>query len=157
MSKSPTLLTTAAAAARVLALSRRQFDRLVKSGTIPQHAPRQFDLCAVVPAYITYATQGREGVKTMADAKLATERERARALAFSNEITAGRLIYADQAAEVMATLAADLVQMLEAIPGRHAAELAAISEQAVMRAKLQDIVRSTRSSLASRLEALERQ
>jgi len=147
MSKSPKFLTTAADAARVLGLSRRQFDRLVKSGVLTQHAPRQFDLAAVVPAYIGYVEQGRQGAATIAEAKLQTEVQRSRKLAFENEVKAGKLVYADQVGDVLSELSANLVQLLEGIPGRHADEIAGL-DRAEARARLLAITRSVRQSFA---------
>ena len=154
MSKCPKLLTSAADAARVCGLSRRQFDRLVKASILPQHAPREFDLAAVVQALVRYVEAGREGGATLAEAKLRTERERSRKLAFENSIKAGELIYASQVAEVLNELAAVSSAELEAIPGRHAATLAPVTDPAEMRARLLEIVREYRASYAAKITAI---
>ena len=149
MSKSPPTLTAdAATAARVLGITRRQFDRLQKAGVLPQQAPRRFDLAAVVPAFVRYVEQGREGAATLAEAKLLTERERSRKLAFENEIKAGRLIYVEQVAEVMGELAAALAGQFDALPGRVASELAGLNDPGVIRARLLDETRGIRSAMA---------
>ena len=154
MSKSPPVLATAATAARVLGLSRRQFDRLHRAGVVPQHSPRQFDLAAVVPAYVTYIEQGRTGAATIAEAKLLTERERSRKLALENAAKAGELVYARQVADLLAEVSVAAVGALEAIPSRHAGELAAITDRADMRLRLQGIVREFRSGYSADLEKL---
>lgn len=154
MSKRPSLIVGASVAAAVLGLSRRQFDRLHKAGVLPQHAPRQFDLEAVVPAYCRYIEQGREGAQTLAEAKLVTERERGRSLALANEVEVGALVYADQVAEVLAEISAQFVGLLEAIPGRHAAELVTVKDAPTMRAELLTIVRGVREQWANQVAAI---
>lgn len=154
MSKCPKFLTSAADAARVCGLSRRQFDRLVKASILPQHGPREFDLASVVQALVHYVEQGREGGTTLAEAKLRTERERSRKLAFENAIKAGELIFASQVAEVLNELAAVSSAGLEAIPGRHAATLASVTDPAEMRSRLLEIVREYRTAYAAKIEAI---
>jgi phage terminase Nu1 subunit (DNA packaging protein) len=154
MSKSPKLTADAATAARVLGVTRRQFDRLVKAGTLPAAVERQFDLEAVVPAFVRYVEQGRTGATTIAEAKLATEREKARKLALENAVKSGQLIYSDQVAEVLSELSADLARHLEAVPGRHADELAALTERAAVRLRLLEIVRDARASFAAGIETI---
>ena len=75
-SESPEFVVAGPAAAAVLGLSVRQFGRLVKSGVLPRHGPRQFELGAVVKAYIGYLEAGHEGSTSLADARLMTERAR---------------------------------------------------------------------------------
>lgn len=153
MSKSPKFVTTAADAARVLGLSRRQFDRLVRAGVLTAHAPRQFDLATVVQAYTQYVEQGREGASTIAEAKLRSERERGRKLAIENELKVGRLVFADQVGEVLSELSANLVQVLEAVPGRHADEMAGL-DRPEARARLLTITRAIRASFADGIVAV---
>ena len=160
MSKCPPKLTGAAECARILGVSRRQFDRLVAAGVLPQAEPRRYDLASVVQAFVRYVEAGKEGMATLADAKLATERERARKLQIENEVRLGRLLWADQVGASLSHLMVSAVGMLEAIPGRYAAELAPVTDAAVMRGKLLHIVREFRAGYAlaiddycSRLEA----
>jgi predicted DNA-binding transcriptional regulator AlpA len=152
MSKSPPKLTGAADCAQILGLSRRQFDRLVKSGVLPQAEPRRYDLGGVVRAYVRYVAAGKEGMATIADAKLATERERARKLQIENEVRLGRLLWADQVGDSLSALTVAAVGSLEAIPGRYAAELAPITDPALMRTKLLHIVREFRAGYSRDIE-----
>jgi phage terminase Nu1 subunit (DNA packaging protein) len=152
MSKSPSKLTGAAEAARILGLSRRQFDRLVKSGALPQAEPRRYDLAAVVQAYVRYVEAGREGMESMADARFVTERERARKLQIENGVRLGKLVRADAVGTALTQVAAYAVGLLEAIPNRYAPELAPIADAAVMRQRLQHIVREFRAGYSAAIE-----
>lgn len=154
MSKRPSMILAATGAAAVLGISRRQFDRLHKSGVLPAHGPRQFDLGAVVRAYVAYVEQGREGAQTIAAAKLATERERARKLGLENEARGGRLVCVEQVAEVLTDLAATLAGQLDALPGRVAAELAGLTDAGVIRSRLLDETRGIRTAMADATQRL---
>jgi phage terminase Nu1 subunit (DNA packaging protein) len=154
MSKSPKLTADAATAARVLGVTRRQFDRLVKAGVLPAAVERRFDLEAVVRAYVRYVEQGRTGATTIAAARLTVEREKGRKLALENAVKSGQLVYADQVAEVLSELSADLARHLEAVPGRHADELAALTDRAAVRVRLLEITRGVRASFAAGIEAI---
>jgi phage terminase Nu1 subunit (DNA packaging protein) len=154
MSKSPKLTADAATAARVVGVTRRQFDRLVKAGTLPAAVERKFDLAAVARGFIHYVEQGRSGATTIAAARLVTEGEKGKKLALENAVKSGQLIYADQVAEVLSELSADLARHLEAVPGRHADELAALADRAAVRVRLLEITRNVRASFAAGIEAI---
>ena len=74
--------------------------------------------------------------------------EQADKFALENSRRRGELIYADQVAEVMARIAAELSSRLDAVPGRVAGELAGISDPAVIRQRLLDEHRAVRAAFA---------
>lgn len=88
-----------------------------------------------------------------------SQRERlARAQAEKHELEnarkRGELIYADQVAEVLSTLAADVAARMDAISGRLAGELAGLSDPAVIRGRLRDEHRSVRGAFADAVAKL---
>lgn len=60
----------------------------------------------------------------------------------------GELIFADQVAEALSTLAADLSARHDALPGRLANELAGLTDPAVIRSRLLDELRAVRGAFA---------
>ena len=60
----------------------------------------------------------------------------------------GELIYADQVAEVLSTLAADVAAGMDAISGRLANELAGITDPAVIRGRIREEHRAVRGAFA---------
>jgi hypothetical protein len=66
----------------------------------------------------------------------------------------GELIMSNHVAEVLSTMAADLVARMEAIPGRCAGEFAGINEPARIRARLLDELRTVRGAFAGAVDQL---
>lgn len=66
----------------------------------------------------------------------------------------GELIYADQVAEVMSTLGADLAARHDAVSGRLAGELAGLSDPAVIRERIREELRAVRGAFAEAVAKL---
>jgi hypothetical protein len=137
-----TLQVSAPLAARVLGLSRRQFDRLVIERVLPRAQPRLFDLAVVGPAYTQYLRDGREGTSAMAEARLQYVRSQRRALDQRTRERAGQLVEEQEAKRVFCAACALLAGQLDAGPGRLLAAVVAIMGGGeVERAKLHEVMR----------------
>ena len=80
--------------------------------------------------------------------------EQADHAALKNARERGELIYADQVAESLAWLGAELAARLDAVPGRLAGELAGITDPAIVRRRLFEEHRGVRSAVAEAGEKL---
>lgn len=80
-------------------------------------------------------------------------KEQADRVALDNAVKRGELVYASHVDEIMATMSADLVALLEALPGRAAAPAAGKSA-AEVRSILLDEVRRVRGAFAEAIGAL---
>jgi phage terminase Nu1 subunit (DNA packaging protein) len=148
MSKCPRLFVPAATAARVLDLSRRQFDRLVKAGILPAKEAAGFDLATVVPAFVRYIGQGREGLKSLADARLASEVARAQLLRARVALMNHELVRTDVAAEVFSSMAGLMVSAVSALQSR------VQSAHPEIAALIRDEVYAARTEIANGAERL---
>jgi phage terminase Nu1 subunit (DNA packaging protein) len=74
--------------------------------------------------------------------------EQANKLALENARRRGELIYADQVAECLSRLAADLAARHDALPGRLAGELAGLNDAATIRGRLLEELRAVRRAFA---------
>lgn len=74
--------------------------------------------------------------------------EQADKVALENARRRGELIHADQVAEVLASLGAELAARHDAVPGRVAGELAGLTDPALIRTRLRDELRAVRGAVA---------
>lgn len=81
-------------------------------------------------------------------------KEQADKVALENSVKRGELIYADQVADALSRLAADLAARHDALPGRVAGELAGLSDPAAIRARLLDETRAIRTAFADATDQL---
>lgn len=143
----------ASVAATVLGISRRQFDRLVGSGVLPSSAPKQYRLEEVVPAYISYASNGRSGTGDLAAARLRLIEAQSRQVEIANRKREGELHEHGDVHQLLARLGVTFAGQLEALPGRVAGQLAGINDPAQIREVLLRECRQIRSAAADEIEA----
>lgn len=148
------LPVTAAIAAKVIGLGRRQFDRLVTAGVLPRAAPRLFDLVKVGPAYFQYVRDGKAGSTAIGEARLAYLQAQRRALDQRTRERARELIELLEVRRVFDASMATIGAQLDGLSGRCAAELAAITDPAIVREKLAEEVHRVRTAAAADLAAL---
>jgi hypothetical protein len=158
--EAPLPLVSAPLAARVLGISRRQFDRLLgravfRRADVATGVRQRFDVSQVVRAYVGYLQDGKEGSTDIAQARLKYLDAQRKAVELRTREREGELL---ERAEVARVFEAALVQVgaaLEGLPGRFAGEIAAISgEPAQVREKLADECRRVREQAATELRAL---
>lgn len=145
---------TAPIAAKVMGMSRRQFDRLVTAGVLPRKSAHVFDLLEVGPAYLQYIKDGRAGSTTLAEAKLLLVQAQHRSLEQRTEERTGELVELLEVRRVFNAAMASIGAQLDGLAGRCAAELAAISEPAIVRDRLAQEIHRVRTSAANELAAL---
>ena len=81
-------------------------------------------------------------------------KEQADRVALDNARRRGELIYSSHVGTVLATMAADLVARLDAVPGRCAGELAGIKDPALIRARLREEMQAVRGAFAVAVDKL---
>jgi hypothetical protein len=140
-------------AASVLGLSRSQFDRLVRDGVLPRSTPRLYRLQEVVPAFVQYLRDGREGSGDLAEERRLLTIAQRKQIELAIETRREQLVELDAAGRVFDAAMVIVGGQLDGLGGRMAAELAAISDPAVIRAKVFDECRRIRNVAANELEA----
>jgi hypothetical protein len=156
LSKSTTdaVLVSARIAAAVIGLSRKQFDRLTRSGVIPRESPRTFNLVKVGPAYFQYVRDGRAESSTLAEARLKHIEAQRRSIEQRSRERSGELI---ERAEVRRVFSAAIVTVgasLDGLPGRLSGMLAAIDQPARIHEVIADEARRIRNAAAEELDRL---
>lgn len=116
--------------------------------------PRNDDATYSAPESIRWRIEHEMKGLDATAARAWRDREAATKLALANARERGRLIYADQVAEVLTTLAADLSARHDALPGRLAGELAGETDAAVIRSRLLDELRNVRAAFADASQTL---
>lgn len=81
-------------------------------------------------------------------------KEQADKFAIENARKRGEIIYADQVAETLAKLGAELAARHDAVPGRVAGELAGLTDPATIRQRLLDELRAVRGAFADAIAEL---
>jgi hypothetical protein len=157
MSKSPKALAlvTAPIAARVMGLSRRQFDRLVTAGVLPRGGQaRRFDLLAVGPAYFRYLRDGKAESSAAAAARLKLLEAQRRLLEQRTREREGELVERAEVSRVFSSALVQIAAALEGMAGRLAGELAAVDQPARIHEVITHETRRIRESAAAGLEQL---
>lgn len=144
---------SADAVAHLLGITSRQVQRLVKTGIIPRTARGHYDLAASVQAWGAYLAQGKT------TAEIGTERRRLiAAQASKTELDVrrmnGELLDAEDVAIVLNEAMTIIATGLDGLGGRLAAELASLTDTAVIRQRLLTETRRIRGVAADKLAAL---
>jgi hypothetical protein len=140
-------LVSAPIAAKVLGISRRQFDRLVTEGILQRTAKREFNLLVVGPAFMQYIRDGRERSAKLAEARLRHLDAQAKAIEQRNRERAGELIQVDEVRFAFHGAAASLVGDCEAMPQR-------VSSDPAIQGTLRSELNAMRSRFANYLMKL---
>lgn len=146
-------------AAKLLDLTPRRIQQLVKDGIVQRDSRGQYDLVALVRGYVGYL---REQLGRGPD----QNEERARLLSAKAELAemeaaekAGRLVDAEEMERAIFSAVRDIRQAFAALPDRVAAELAAESDEIAivtrLRAEIGEVLSALRRIEAEKLEAVE--
>jgi hypothetical protein len=147
------LIVPAPVAARVLGISRRQFDRLVTAGVLPRAAEaRRFDLLATGPAFFRYLRDGKAESSNIAGARLKLIEAQRRALEQRTRERDGELIERAEAWRVFSSALVEIGAAFEGLPGRLAGELATIDTPATIHEMIANETRRIRETAAASLE-----
>ena len=139
--------------AAVLGLSMRHFYTLARNGTIPRAAKGRYDLPAAVQSFIRYLKAGGAGGGALAAERVKLARAQREAIEQRTRVRAGELLPRGEVSSAFVGAQANVASQLEALPGRHAMQLAAITDPALIRQILLVEVRRVRASAADELEA----
>jgi hypothetical protein len=151
--KSPLPEVSGKVAAEVLGLSVRHFGRLVREGVLPRASKRRFSVAAVVQAFVAYVSAGREGSGDLAEERRLLTIAQRRQIELSMQTRREQLVELDAAGRVFDAAMVIVGGQLDGLGGRMAAELAAVSDPAVIRARVFDECRRIRNVAADELEA----
>ena len=132
--------------ADLLKVSQSTVSSWVEAGMPAVHSGRQrskasIDLRQAMPWVIAHR-EARGGERE----RLASEQ--ADKIALENARKRGELLHADQVAEVLAKLGAELAARHDAVPGRVAGELAGLTDPGVIRGRLLEELRAVRGAVA---------
>lgn len=146
------MLVTGAELARILGLSKARITQLTSEGVLEKSGGK-YDDAKGVQAYIAFLETG------VLSPELASHRaklieQQTRRLKIANDRQERQLVpFADVQQTTAAAMAA-LVHVLEAMPGRLAATLAAETNPALIHARLKDEIHTARTLMARKLEEL---
>jgi hypothetical protein len=147
-------LLDAATLMRVLALSRTHFYRLVSDGVIPRTATKnQFALADAVQGYIDYVKRGSEASATVHAQRLQLAAAQTAAIVQRTRERDGQLVQLDEAKAVFSNCLILVKAHLDGLPGRCAAELAQLTDPALVRHRLMEEVHRVEEAAAVELKA----
>ncbi len=138
---------------RLLALSSSHFYRLVRDGVIPKTKTKnQFDLADAVGGYIAYVKRGAEGSETVAAQRLKLTEAQTAAIVQRTRERDRELVELTEARAVFSNCLILVKAHLDGLPGRCAAELAQLSDPALVRHRLMEEMRRVEEAAAVELK-----
>lgn len=139
--------------AAVLGISDRQVRSLTTEGVFETVARARYPLAKTVQAYIAYVARGRVATKH-AEKRSAIEDERLRRLRIENDREEGNTVPLYEAQAAFNAAMVLIAARMDALPSRHASELAAMSDAGKIRHFLKDVIIGIREDAAAKLERL---
>lgn len=138
----------------VLNMSRPIFLRHVRNSILPpqEEDTTKYDLRRCVHAWLKYLEYGR-GNSIVFDAKRALLEEKFREAKMENELRERKLVEIDDVENTWVQSMATLASQLDSLPGRLSAELAGLSDQAVILQRLKHEILLARRSAQEHLQA----
>jgi hypothetical protein len=131
----------------------RQVRRLHRDGVLPK-AGKAFDAYVCVPRFIAYLNAGAERSSSVASSRQALIEAQRKALELKTRRSERELLPAADVAQSIEAIMVAVGSQLDGLGGRVCSELAAITDAAVIRARLFDECRRIRNTAAAALDAL---
>jgi hypothetical protein len=142
---------------RMIGRTDRQVRRLHREGILPKMADQQrtkFDAFVCVPKFLAYVNQGAEKSASVANSRQALVDAQRKALELKTRRSEGELIPAEEVNQGVEAIMTAVGASLDGLGGRLCAELAAITDAAVIRERIFNECRRVRNTAASALEVL---
>lgn len=151
------LLMGSSSLARLLGVGDGHIRRLARAGVLPRVGASErskFDAWVCVPRFLQYVRQGQDASSTLAEARLRLTEAQRRDLELRIRQRERQTIAADEVISTFSAAMAQIGTQLDALGGRMAGELSAVTDPATIRQRLFDECRRIRNAAADQLEAL---
>ena len=139
--------------AQILGLSPGRISQLKSDGIVEPDRAGKYDLAKSVQAYIAFLETGALSPELAAHRAKLIEQQ-TRRLKIANDRQEAQLVPMADVRHVIAGALNANVQMLEALPGRCAAAFAAMTDAALIHARLKAEIRAARQMMADRFTEL---
>jgi hypothetical protein len=137
----------------VLDISANKMGRYLRARVIPPPEHRnKYDLMKVVHAYIKYLQYGSSGNNAF-DAKRALLEEKFKEAKLENDVREKKLVDIDDVENAFVQAMVTIASQLDALPGRLAAELSGITDQAIILQRLKNEITLIRRAGQEHLQA----